>query len=158
MQWLKTVFIGLLALTTSQLTSGQEIQVPLARDLRSDALQAATRRLPLMIIISQSDCSYCKRLKREIIRPMIASKAYTEKVIIRELLLDAGVTVLDFDGRKIAGSDFASRYREWVTPTLLFLSADGTELVERIRGINNVDYYGFYLDQSLEQALARIHQ
>lgn len=131
--------------------------MPLARDFRSDAIQAQTRKLPLIVIISQSDCSYCQWLKREIIRPMLASGSYTDKAIVRELLLDAGETVLDFDGKKIATGVFASRYQEWLTPTLLFLDAEGQELVKRMRGINSVDFYGFYLDKSIDQALARLN-
>jgi hypothetical protein len=39
-----------------------------------------------------------------------------------------------------------------VTPTLLFLDAGGTEVAEKMVGINNIEFYGFYLLKNLQAA------
>jgi len=155
----KTILSGFLLLLVSiNIAIAQKTitTVPLARDLQADAQQAQQHNLVLLLIVSESSCGYCHLLKREIIQPMIISGNYTDKVIIRELLLDKYKKIVDFNGDKIRAADIARRYQEWITPTVLFLSPDGEELTERIHGINNVDFYGFYLDKAIAKALAQL--
>ena len=66
------------------------VTVPQALNLRSDGIEAQAQDLVLILMLSRTDCSYCALLKREIIGPMIASGDYQDKVMIRELLLEAG--------------------------------------------------------------------
>ena len=106
----------------------------------------------LLVIVSRTDCGYCQVLKREFIRPMLISGNYTDKVLIRELLLDKDTSITDFDGTRTTASMIAQRYDEWLTPTVLFLSPSGDELTPRRRGINTVEYYGYYLDKAIDQA------
>lgn len=147
-QWLLSIC---LILILSPVYSS-EIEVPPARDLQADAAEMQAKRLPMLLIVSQSDCGYCLKLKQTIIRPMLSSGLYNDKVIIRELLMDDFEAVTDFDGSQLTGSQLAQHYQEWLTPTVLLLDFHGRELVERIRGINNVDYYGYYLDKAIEKA------
>jgi thioredoxin-related protein len=137
---------------TATTARASEIDVPIARDLHADAALMRTARVPLLLIVSQSYCNYCQLLKKEIIKPMLVSGRYTDKVIIRELLIDSDESIRDFTGATVIAHDLAQRYREWLTPTVLLLDTKGNELVTRIRGINNVDYYGYYLDKAIDQA------
>ena len=146
----------LLLLSGSNIAIAQKPTVPLARNLQVDAQQARQQNLVLLLIVSQTSCGYCKLLKREIIRPMIISGDYTDKVIIRELLIDEYKKIIDFDGTKIRAAAIAKRYQEWITPTVLLLSPTGEELSKRIHGINSVDFYGYYLDQAIAEALAQL--
>ena len=43
-----------------------------------------------------------------------------------------------------------------MTPTLLFLDPDGTEIVPRIVGVNTVEMFGFYLDRAIDAARERL--
>lgn len=135
-----------------------EPSVPLARDFQADGQLARTTQRPLLVIVSSTDCSYCALLNREIIQPALASGDYDDEIIVRELLLDIAASLKDFDGREIDALTFAARYGEWLTPTLLFLGPEGTELTERIRGIGNIDFYGYYLDQAIEKARMTVPQ
>jgi hypothetical protein len=47
---------------------------------------------------------------------------------------------------------FARRYGAEVTPTSLFMDGQGRELADRIVGISNIEYYGFYLDKAIASA------
>jgi len=50
----------------------------------------------------------------------------------------------------------SGRYGVFVTPTLLFLDADGLEVSKRIVGINSVDFFGAYVDEALAEGRKRI--
>jgi thioredoxin-related protein len=118
--------------------------------------RARTGRLPILLLISRSDCPYCELLKHEILRPMLISGDYDGRVLIRELLIDSELPVRDFDGRAVVPDALAKRYRARLTPTVLFLDDRGRELAERIIGINTVDFYGYYLDAAIDEAGAHL--
>ena len=75
-----------------------------------------------------------------------------ERVILRELSLDTGFEFKDFHGNMVAGQKFGERYDSFVTPTLLFLDANGHSLTDPIVGTGNIEFYGFYLDRKIKEA------
>ena len=87
---------------------------------------------------------------------MLISGDYTDRVLIRELMIDDNQDIVDFSGKSIDPREVFSRYSLYVTPSLLLLDGHGIELAERQIGINTVDYYGYYLDQAIDQALKKI--
>ena len=152
-RWLVAMLLcGLCSIGNAQST----VAVPPADNLKTDAFQVEQRKTPILLILTQTGCGYCELLMREVIGPMIVSGDYQDRILIRELSLDHGRTVIDFDGQTRPTADLASRYREWLTPTLLLLDGQGQELVERIRGINTLDYFSYYLDRAIEQARHRL--
>ena len=132
------------------------VTVPQALNLRSDGIEAQAQDLVLILMLSRTDCSYCALLKREIIGPMIASGDYQDKVMIRELLLDSGTELIDFDGIRTRADAIARRYDETLTPTLLFLSPTGAELAAPRRGVNTLEFYAHYLDKAIDKARAAL--
>jgi thioredoxin-related protein len=91
-------------------------------------------------------------MKREILNPMQLSGEYKDQVIMLEILIDPGEMVTNFSGRRETAEAFADRYGVFVTPTLLFLDADGNEAAERILGINTIDFLPLYIDNAIENA------
>jgi len=79
-----------------------------------------------------------------------------EVALFRELSLDDGFAVVDFDGAEISGAKFARRYAADITPTLVFLDSSGKELAKKRVGISNIEYYGFYLGKSIKAATAAL--
>ena len=142
----------ILLLPTLALAAGIEQ----AKDLRALAEEASDRDLVILLAISQEHCGFCVRLKEEILQPMEISGDYVDKVLIRELLIDRWETAIDFDGRDKRSSEISDRYRVWVTPTLLYLGPDGSELAPRMLGINTVEMYGYYVDQAIDTARRRL--
>ncbi len=128
----------------------QEVQR--ATDFSADGAMARDRGLVILLMVSQEHCGWCDLLKREQLLPMLKSGQYRERVLIRELLIDPGEQVRDFAGQPLSGARFASRQGVYVTPTLLFLGPDGTELSRRIVGINTPELFGWYLDQAIDEA------
>jgi thioredoxin-related protein len=130
--------------------------IKLAESFVADAQLSQQEQLPIVVFISQHGCEFCELLRENVLFPMMRSGKLQEQAILRELSLDKGFFILDFDGEQVSGMKFAERYGSAVTPTLLFLGAGGDELVRKRVGISNIEYYGFYLGQSIEEATARI--
>ena len=131
-------------------------EVPLIDDLAALGRVAGRRRLPIVLLVSRSDCSYCALLKEEVLNPMMKSREYDDQALLGELMLDSVEPLRGFQGEYELRDDLASRFDADLTPTLLFLAPDGTELAPRIRGINTLEFFGFYLDRAIESAQSRL--
>lgn len=130
--------------------------LPQATDLKLLGEIAENRGIPILLMISQSHCSYCERLKNEVLDPMLLGGDYDHQVLMRELPVDTGETIINFEGRHEAAGEFRDRYEVHVTPTLLFLDGHGDEVAQRILGINTVDYLLFYIEDAIETATRTI--
>lgn len=131
-------------------------RVPVTHDLQADGQRSEQRSLPIMLVFTAPGCSYCKLLKRDFLKPMLRSGDYANKVLIREVKIEAGQSVVDFAGKSVSTSALAQRYHVRVTPTVLFLDGQGRELAKPMVGINSVDFYGSYLDQSIDVARSKL--
>ncbi|MCU7879793.1 MAG: thioredoxin fold domain-containing protein [Candidatus Thiodiazotropha sp. (ex Lucinoma aequizonata)] len=122
------------------------------------AAEAKQNQIPILLLISQYHCGFCDLMKEEILQPMQLNSSYRERVLVRELLIDQGGMVTNFQGNREATADFVDQYNIFVTPTLLFLDADGKEASERIVGINTIDYLIFYIEDAIDSATANMVQ
>lgn len=125
-----------------------------ATDLRDDARIAQDRGLVLMLEFSSADCPYCRKLEALFLLPMQRNPGYNDKVLIRTVSLDDYETLVDFDGRSVGTREFAARYGASLTPTLVFLGPDGRQLSEKLVGIWSEDFFGEFIDNRIETALA----
>ena len=125
--------------------------VPAADDLQRLGAEVRATATPLVLVVWAHDCPYCAVLDREILRPLQASGELEGRALLRRLDLDTH-SLRDFAGMPVSAWEFAGRYRARVTPTVLFLDAEGNELTERLVGINAVDLYPAYLDRAIELA------
>lgn len=139
-----------------QPTASDQVHIPQVINLEQIGKQSRERGLPILMLVSQTECHYCEMLKAEILKPMILSGEYDDRVLIRELSIDAGETVADFNGLVRSSQDVASDYRAWLTPTLLFLDSKGRQLTKKIRGFNTPEMFAFYVDEAIEQAMGRM--
>ncbi|MBF2761193.1 MAG: hypothetical protein ISN28_13180 [Ectothiorhodospiraceae bacterium AqS1] len=127
--------------------------IPLIDDLAAFANDARARRLPIVLLVSRSDCSYCMALKAQVLDPSAISGEYEDKALLGELILDAPKELIGFDGSVFEDRDvWARRFDALFTPTLLFLAPDGSELTPRMRGINTLEFFAFYLERSIRKA------
>jgi thioredoxin-related protein len=110
----------------------------------------------IMLLVSQADCPYCHLVREEVIRPMILGGDFRNEILIREMFMDEGETVVDFQGASVDAADFAHGYGVFVTPTLLFLGPDGKELARQMVGVNTIEMYYYYVDQSIRTALKNL--
>ena len=139
---------------TSNLKKGPEVQA--TTDLAQDARLAQKKRLPILLMFSATHCTYCELLENEILKPMLLSGDYTDKVIIRKVVIDEESSLKDFNGKKIETDDFVLRYNVIVTPTMVFIDQNGKELTKRMIGINTIDYFGGDVDNAIERSLKKL--
>ena len=97
-------------------------------------------------------------MKREVLHPMELGGAYKNRILMREILIDMGLQITDFQGRMQDAAVFSHGYGVHLTPTLLFLDPPGNELVQRIVGINTVELFSFYLDAAVNEATEKMHR
>ena len=74
----------------------------------------------------------------------------------KDQIIKPGMNIIDFTGKPVNPRTLFGRYKLFVTPSVLIVDGTGQELAERQIGINTVDYYGYYLDQAIDQALQAI--
>jgi thioredoxin-related protein len=154
----KPVVCGWALLWLASAALHAEVEVPVAQDLAQDGQGARADRLPILLAFSAIECPYCDDLEEEFLEPMLLSGDYTDKVIIRKLILDNGSHVRDFTGRSVEAAELAHTYRVFVTPTILFVDAGGRELAERMVGINTLEMFGGYLDGCIDTALLQLRE
>lgn len=161
MRWIRFIG-GVVALFSVLVTPRAEDQptalpsVPTTRNLAADAALAMQQRVPLLLVFTQDHCDYCAKLDREVLNPGYATGAFNGKVLVRRFMIDSHATVIGFDGQRVDPSALTSKFKVYATPTLLLVDAHGQELVPRIVGIDSLDFFAAYLDESIEAARAKL--
>lgn len=130
--------------------------VPPAVDLQQEAHQAGQACIPLLLEFAASGCEYCRLLEVEILNPTLLNDDYDRRVLMRKLVIDRSGKLRDFNGAAVSAGELASRYRIFVTPTLLFVDSQGRELAERMAGVTTLELYGGYLDQAIDRSREKL--
>jgi len=166
MKILSTLLIPLFIFALSSITNAEDKAV-LETDktkrvlIEENNLQALSvemkeKKLGLVVMFHAEDCGYCKRLESEQLQPALRSGEYDGTALFRKILIDSTDDITNFDGKTISSDQLASTYEASMTPTLVFLDADGEERVERILGYNSSDFFGFYLDKAIDKLHAAV--
>ncbi len=135
-------------------TDEPEDEIPEVQDFREEAAQLAPEGRMLLLAVTRQGCAYCARLRREVLSPMLRSGDYRGRVVIRQMMMEPDTPVIDFAGKLTSTAQLASAYGVTIAPTVLLLDEYGTSLVAPIVGINNADFYIYYLDEALALATA----
>jgi thioredoxin-related protein len=148
---------GVALLLLSFVASGSDVSGMIyVEDLRQESRIASENGLVLLIEFSSPSCTYCLELEKEFLLPMQRNAGYGKRVLIRSVSLDTYQTIIDFDGRSIPTSRLASRYDVMVTPTMVFLDADGNEISDKLVGIWSKDYFGGFIDDRIAEARSNL--
>ncbi|UJS24524.1 thioredoxin family protein [Thiothrix winogradskyi] len=134
-----------------------EATIPEAIDFQALQQEMQSKGLPLLLAVRADYCGFCRRLETEHLEPMLRSGEYDSRILIRRFDLGSEQTVVDFSGERIAADEFAARHQASLTPTLLFLDAQGKEVAERLLGYNSPDFYGAYLEDAITKAQRALH-
>lgn len=128
-----------------------------ARDLAGDAKLLRQRRVPLLVLYSQTDCTWCERTRREFLLPMTKDPASAARILVRQIDIDSDAPLTDFQGRTTTHRVFAAAQRAKFTPTLMFYGPDGRAVAAPIVGFLLADYYGTYIERGIDDGLAALH-
>ena len=126
--------------------------ISLARSLAQAGEESARRSVPLVVMISQTGCPFCRTLRKNVLLPWLASPTKRERLVFVEVSLDDGYELEDFNGERIAGRTFAERYETFVTPTVLVLDSTGKKLGAPIIGAPNLELYSYYFERAVTDA------
>ncbi len=123
-------------------------------DLFKNALIAKQSSKVQILYFSASDCTYCISLNDEIINAVRVNDDYQKKILLTEIMLDGEELIIDFESKGIDQTTIASRYNIQVTPTLVFVDEQGKEIVKSIVGYQSNEFYWYYLDKNIKEALS----
>jgi thioredoxin-related protein len=127
-----------------------------AKDFQADARVATQRRIPLLVVFTSPGCGYCDRVKREYLVPMHKDPAYRDRVIIRELSVDAGLPLVDFAGARTTQAAFAASQKVFMVPTVKVYDARGNAVGDPLVGLLSPDYYFGYLEAAIDEGLRKV--
>ena len=135
-----------------------EVKLEEVQNFKTIASQMKKDKLVLVLEFHAKNCSYCKQLEEEILRPMLLSGDYNDLVLIKQLALDSDKKIKGFNGKLISGVEMGKKFNIIVTPTLVFLNSKGEEISERIVGINTPEMFGAYVDAAIEEGQKKLPQ
>ncbi len=152
----KNISLVLLFLLAGQgpLMAGGEI--PAADNLARTGQISQQQGIPTVVFVSREACPYCRTLRDKILLPMQHADKFANRAILVEISLDRVEPLIGFENKQITAQAFGDYYAAGITPTLLFLDAEGHEISRRLVGISNLELYGYYLQQSIDDALLDI--
>lgn len=132
------------------------VEILLLRDLQDLLEKAGKQKKIIMLEVSASYCDYCVILEDEIIKPMLRSGDYENKVFIRQLQADSYFTMIGLNGESTTHAELGELLNIQLTPTLIFIDSNASEISQRILGVNSLDFFGAYVDEAIDNGLKQI--
>lgn len=132
------------------------VQVPFVQDFAREAKAAEAKGVPLLVLFSRADCHFCDQVLEEFLLPMQRNPEYRSKVIMLQVQIGGSAPLRDFSGKLTTHGRFARDHRIQLAPTITLFDARGNELTEPLVGLTTPDYYGGFLDQRIDEALAKV--
>ena len=159
LQWLLLPFIAVLvSLNQIHASTADSTETPPTErvvieeeNLEVLGKQMKQEKLGLVIMFHAEYCDYCERLENDLLQPMVRSGEYDDKVLIRKIQVDGAYDLVNFNGQQISSDQLSTMYDASLTPTLVFLDADGAEQAEKILGYNTPDLFGAYVDRAINK-------
>ena len=127
-----------------------------ASDFEALAREAADRKLAILVEFAVSDCEYCHYVEEKILKPMLRSGEYADKLLIRRLRYVPDSEIRNFTGRETRAKALAQRYGVRLAPTVMLIDAQGQPLSMPMVGLGSKDWYALKLDMAITEALMRV--
>ena len=124
-------------------------QVSVSQDMSELGHLSRENRVPILLMFSTEECTYCKRLEADVLGPMRLAGVDPKRIILRKVLMDQYDTLRDFNGKQRNAESFGIARGVEVVPTLQLVDASGKELVPKIVGYQTPGLYGAYLEQAI---------
>lgn len=130
--------------------------LPVAQNLKADGEAANAARKPILLFFNLTGCHYCRGALREVIVPMFRNAGWRAALEFRQITVDDGKTLIDFDGKNISTIAFATARKGTFTPTVMVVDGNGQLLGEPLVGVSNFDFYGAYVDALVNKAITEM--
>ncbi len=129
------------------------VKVERLANLQQLSALAKKNKKAIVLEFTAEYCAFCIKLENEVLKPMIRSHDYENKMYLRSVYLDLHDKIIGWDGQIITAETLTQKYNVFVTPTVIIIDDKGNEIAERQIGINLVDYYAQYLDIEIDKAV-----
>ena len=153
---LAITLVWLSALIGTEYLYAAELEIPPVNNLNEIGLVSQQQGVPVIVFVSRDACPYCRTLRDTILVPMLAADKFEHRAILVEVSLDRVDPFTGFENQQVTAKAFGQFYRAEITPTLLFLDSEGREIGKRIIGISNLEFYGHYLQKSIDEAVLAV--
>ena len=148
---MKSIVLVLMTLMFS--LGAQAESIMLAEDLALDAQNARAANKPIVLFVTADHCPYCEQLRDEYFK----FSPGDERFILRELVLDENPELVGFSGEPSTHKQVAAEYDIWLTPTVVFVGADGQQLTDPIVGVLTMDFYHYYFEKALGKSIDNLN-
>lgn len=142
-------------LAAGWMPTAQAEGLPVVRDFTVEAKESVNKQVPILVLFMSSTCTYCETALKDFLLPMQRDPEYNDKVILRQIEISSRDQLIDFNGKVTTQSAFAGKHDALMVPTVMLFDSQGRELTN-IVGLLTVDYYLAYLDNAINESLAKI--
>jgi thioredoxin-related protein len=130
--------------------------LPVTIDLRNDGEKARVANKPILLFFNLSGCHFCRFSLRTAVVPMFRDQKFRDAMEFRQITIDDGKNLIDFDGKKISTHQFAEKRKATFTPTVMMVNGDGKQIGESIVGIASIDFYSGYVEELAKSAIEKL--
>jgi len=130
--------------------------VPPVRNLHKDGVAARAIHGAILLVLVEKGCVYCQHALDDFLIPMSRNRDYRRRLVMRRLKVSGKTNITDFDGRLAPAKTIAGRYGQQIVPAVVLLDSQGRLLGEPLVGLTTPEYYGLYLDQAIDAAVAKV--
>ena len=130
--------------------------LPGAHNLKADGDAATAAKKPILLFFNLTGCHYCRGALREVIVPMFRNADWRAALEFRQITVDDGKSLVDFDGKTVDNIAFAKKRKATFTPTVMVVDGNGQLLGDPLAGVANFDFYGAYVDGLVNKAIAEM--
>lgn len=130
--------------------------LPVAKDLKADGDRANAEKKPILLFFNLTGCHYCRGALREVVVPMFRDAGWRAAIEFRQITVDDGKSLIDFDGKTIENIAFAQKRKGTFTPTVMMIDGNGQLLADPLVGVANFDFYGSYVEAMAKKAVEEV--
>lgn len=126
--------------------------LPAAVDLRADGQLARAQRLPIVLFFHSTTCPFCREVEDLYLARLQKENERVPQFLLRTVEISQTQPLVAFDGTRTDQRALAKRQGVTLVPHLRFLGPDGEPLVPDLIGLTSRDFYGAYLEGSINSA------
>lgn len=130
--------------------------LPVAKDLKADGDRANAEKKPILLFFNLTGCHYCRGALREVVVPLFRDAGWRAAIEFRQITVDDGKSLIDFDGKTIENIAFAQKRKGTFTPTVMVVDGNGLLLADPLVGVANFDFYGSYVEAMAKKAIEEV--
>ena len=149
--------ILLLLLLLSNFTLAEELVLPSAKDFLMDSQKVWKQKIPILIMFSIPNCAYCKKIKEDVLSPMVQLEEYDDKIIIRHINADSFDEINNFYNETVSHNELTFNYAVNFFPTVVLVDNYGATL-GKIIGVPNEEMYWTDLDEVIEKSTKKLRK